>query len=101
MFRCPSVDGGWTDINHDAMRLPDVLTSMNWTNEDCHNRPGWGVRTRSGAIRSTFEAISSHLGKSTSLLNEDLFGKRFEALADLMPFLATLDGRMARRRPEM
>ena len=61
----PSVKGGWTDLNHDAMRLPDLLKALNWTNKDCLNPPGWGIRTRSGAVRQTFDAISTHLGKST------------------------------------
>ena len=30
-----SVEGGWTDINYDAVLLPDLLKSLNWTNEDC------------------------------------------------------------------
>ena len=46
-----------------------------------------GVRTRSGAIRQTFEEISTQLGKSTSILNRGLFGKRLESISELVPSL--------------
>ena len=78
----------------------DPLKSINWPNEDYLIWPGWGVRTRSGAIRQTFEAISTHLGKSISILNKDLFGQRFGSLFELMPFRATLDGRNEGRSRE-
>ena len=83
MLPYQSVEGSWKDINHDVVRLPDLLKSRNWTNEDCKNWRGWGVRTRSGAIRQTFEEISTQLGKSTSILNRGLFGKRLESISEL------------------
>ena len=100
MLPYQSVEGGWTDVYHDAVHLPDLLKSVNWTNEDCLTWPGWDGRTRSGAIRQTFEAMSTHLGRSTSSLNKDLFGKRLESLSELTPFLATLDGRNEGRSTE-
>ena len=79
MLTHQSVEAGWADVNHDAVRLPDLIKSLNCTNEVCLNWPGRGVRTRLGAIRQTFDAISTHLGRSTSSLNKGLFGKRLES----------------------